>query len=207
MGSVSAVRPRPSRAQRVNGLFNQPLLIDEPSRSKTHPYSGCGQSRRPGTEPISICAGQRWCGAPRRNRTGDTILTMNPGSSAVLPSVFAGHREPSRAKLCAQFAGTRDQAHGSDHTGLLRDAASHRARSPKLSSLIVRLAGSKRDPCRLLQRLGQPLALANSSSTWRGRARPGIVSRSWRRPPVRAGWSCCCTTARPTRLVDGLEAA
>ena len=55
--------------------------------------------------PISTCAGQWWCGAPRRNRTADPILTMNPGSSAVLPSVFAGHREPSRVKLCAQFAG------------------------------------------------------------------------------------------------------
>jgi hypothetical protein len=56
----------------------------------------------PKRELISVCAGQRWCGAPRRNRTADPILTMNPGSSAVLPSVFAGRRTPWRAHVWDQ---------------------------------------------------------------------------------------------------------
>src|SRR6266516_6568626 len=37
----------------------------------------------PEWEPTSVCAGRWWCGAPRRNRTDDPILTMNPGSTAV----------------------------------------------------------------------------------------------------------------------------
>ena len=50
----------------------------------------------------------RWsvpCGAPRRNRTADPILTMNPGSSAVRSTVSAGRCGPLRAKLCAQSSG------------------------------------------------------------------------------------------------------
>jgi hypothetical protein len=33
----------------------------------------------PKRQPTSVSAGQPWCGAPRRNRTGDPILTMANG--------------------------------------------------------------------------------------------------------------------------------
>jgi alkanesulfonate monooxygenase SsuD/methylene tetrahydromethanopterin reductase-like flavin-dependent oxidoreductase (luciferase family) len=35
-----------------------------------------------------------WCGAPRRNRTGDPILTMEPPGTAVRNAVFAGRARP-----------------------------------------------------------------------------------------------------------------
>jgi hypothetical protein len=35
-----------------------------------------------------------WCGAPRRNRTGDPILTMEPPVTAVRNAVTAGHARP-----------------------------------------------------------------------------------------------------------------
>jgi hypothetical protein len=44
-----------------------------------------------------------WGGAPRRNRTGDPILTMDRRPSAVLARVFAGWTRPYVAKLWAQF--------------------------------------------------------------------------------------------------------
>jgi hypothetical protein len=56
----------------------------------------------PERELTSVCAGQQWYGAPRRNRTGDTILTMNPGNSAVPTGVFAGRRTPWRAHVWDQ---------------------------------------------------------------------------------------------------------
>jgi hypothetical protein len=45
-------------------------------------------------ELTSVCAGQPGCGAPRRNRTGDPILTMDRRTSAVLSGIFAGHSVP-----------------------------------------------------------------------------------------------------------------
>src|SRR5512133_1545605 len=53
----------------------------------------------PDAELTSVSAGQHWCGAPRRNRTGDPILTMEPPGTAVRNTVFAGHARPSRPKL------------------------------------------------------------------------------------------------------------
>ena len=58
----------------------------------------------------SVSAGQSGCGAPRRNRTGDPILTMNRQPSAVLASVLAAHDGPSGAKVCAQFVDRLDGA-------------------------------------------------------------------------------------------------
>jgi hypothetical protein len=49
----------------------------------------------------SVSAGQRLCGAPRRNRTGDPILTMEPPGTAVRTAVFAGHARPLGPKLSA----------------------------------------------------------------------------------------------------------
>jgi hypothetical protein len=50
------------------------------------------------TRPVLLV----WGGAPRRNRTGDPILTMDRRPSAVLTRVLAGHWRPWTAKLCAQ---------------------------------------------------------------------------------------------------------
>ena len=47
----------------------------------------------------SVCAGHRLGGAPRRNRTGDPILTMEPPGTAVRTAVRAGHARPSGPKL------------------------------------------------------------------------------------------------------------
>src|SRR4029450_9484969 len=46
----------------------------------------------------SICAAQSLCRAPRRNRTADPILTMEPGT-AVRTAVCPGHARPSGPKL------------------------------------------------------------------------------------------------------------
>jgi hypothetical protein len=45
----------------------------------------------------------------RTIRPGGPILTMDRRPSAVLRRVFAGHFGPSGAKLCAHFAGSREQ--------------------------------------------------------------------------------------------------
>jgi hypothetical protein len=49
----------------------------------------------------SVCAGQSLWRAPRRNRTGDPILTMEPPGTAVRTTVSAGHARPSGPKLSA----------------------------------------------------------------------------------------------------------
>jgi hypothetical protein len=56
----------------------------------------------PERELTSVCAGQQWYGAPRRNRTGDTILTMNLGNGAVPLRVFAAQRKPCGAHVWDQ---------------------------------------------------------------------------------------------------------
>jgi hypothetical protein len=73
---------------------------------RPHPSMGC--VLRP-AEPASymkktsVCAGQHGCGAPRRNRTGDPILTMEPPGTAVRTAVCPGHARPSRPKLSVHF--------------------------------------------------------------------------------------------------------
>src|SRR5215218_1222121 len=47
----------------------------------------------------SVCAGHRLGGAPRRNRTGDPILTMEPPGTAVRTAVPAGYSRPSGPQL------------------------------------------------------------------------------------------------------------
>jgi len=47
-----------------------------------------------GRRPTSVCAGQSLCGAPRRNRTGDPILTMEPPGTAVRMIVLPGRARP-----------------------------------------------------------------------------------------------------------------
>jgi hypothetical protein len=58
----------------------------------------------PDMGPSSVSAGQNMCGAPRRNRTGDPILTMDRRTSAVLSGIFAGHSVPQRPQLWGQLA-------------------------------------------------------------------------------------------------------
>jgi hypothetical protein len=48
-----------------------------------------------------------WCGAPRRNRTGDPILTMDRRPSAVLSVVLAAHATPYVPQLWAQLPRSR----------------------------------------------------------------------------------------------------
>jgi hypothetical protein len=50
----------------------------------------------------SVCAGHRVGGAPRRNRTADPILTMEPPGTAVRNPVSPGRARPSRPKLSVQ---------------------------------------------------------------------------------------------------------
>jgi hypothetical protein len=44
-----------------------------------------------------------WGGAPRRNRTGDPILTMEPPGTAVRNAVSPGRAQPSVPKLSVLF--------------------------------------------------------------------------------------------------------
>jgi hypothetical protein len=49
---------------------------------------------RPEAKIISVCTDYRLGGAPRRNRTGDPILTMEPPGTAVQTTVSPGHARP-----------------------------------------------------------------------------------------------------------------
>ena len=59
----------------------------------------------PPPEPVqnvrvtSVRAGHRLAGAPRRNRTGDPILAMEPPGTAVRTAVSPGDNRPSRLNL------------------------------------------------------------------------------------------------------------
>jgi hypothetical protein len=53
----------------------------------------------PNVKMTTVCAGHRLGGAPRRNRTGDPILTMEPPGTAVRTAITPGHARPSRPKL------------------------------------------------------------------------------------------------------------
>src|SRR4029453_14398717 len=52
---------------------------------------------------ISVSGGHRGGGAPRRNRTGDPILTMEPPGTAVRTPVSPGRARPSGSKLSVLF--------------------------------------------------------------------------------------------------------
>jgi len=51
------------------------------------------------TTTTSVSAGQRLCGAPRRNRTGDPILTMEPPGTAVRTAISPARARPPGPKL------------------------------------------------------------------------------------------------------------
>src|SRR5215216_2394046 len=65
---------------------------------RPHPSLGCvlwTVDDSANATTTSACAGQSLCGAPRRNRTGDPILTMEPPGTAVRTAVSPGHARPS----------------------------------------------------------------------------------------------------------------
>jgi hypothetical protein len=63
--------------------------------SHSIPMRVCGrpQTSRNGNRP-SVSAGQPGCGAPRRNRTGDPILTMEPPGTAVRTAASPARARP-----------------------------------------------------------------------------------------------------------------
>jgi hypothetical protein len=95
MCSVTAMRPVQIRAlpdaPRLTLLLSRArraLMASWPfaSHSNADAVADNGSGRR----RTSVCAGQNLCRAPRRNRTGDPILTMDWRPSAVLARVIAG---------------------------------------------------------------------------------------------------------------------
>jgi hypothetical protein len=72
--------------------------------TRPHPNKGCvlwTEDASPNAMTTSVSAGQHLYGAPRRNRTGDPILTMEPPGTAVRNTVSPGHARPSGPKLSA----------------------------------------------------------------------------------------------------------
>jgi hypothetical protein len=61
------------------------------------PTATCSMREARSRRLIAVAAGQSLCGAPRRNRTGDPIPTMNRAPTAVRSSVSAGRWQPSTA--------------------------------------------------------------------------------------------------------------
>ena len=108
--SPTAVRPSlpagrmPWNQQR--GRSERATPTDGESTLRPHPYVGSAfqpSKRTPNADLTSVYAGQCLCGAPRRNRTGDPILTMEPPGTAVRTAVSAGHARPSGPKLSVLF--------------------------------------------------------------------------------------------------------
>src|SRR5215208_1639101 len=87
-----------ARSQR-SGLDRKPLETVTPERVHTTTISDplanrwqMAVRRVPGMQQAGCWTRPGllvWCGAPRRNRTGDPILTMDRRPSAVLTGVFA----------------------------------------------------------------------------------------------------------------------
>ena len=95
---------RPSR--RTRNVVQGSVLIPSHGRSSRFGHEAdelIARRTGPNAKITSVCAGHRVGGAPRRNRTGDPILTMDRRPSAVLVIVFAAHDGPSRTKVCAQL--------------------------------------------------------------------------------------------------------
>jgi hypothetical protein len=103
-GAKPIQRDRPSNRQRP-----WPQLPTSTARQPTiraHPGMGCvlrPTYTPPNAKMTSVCAGHWLGGAPRRNRTGDPILTMEPPGTAVRTAVSPGHARPSRPKLSVLF--------------------------------------------------------------------------------------------------------
>jgi hypothetical protein len=68
-----------------------------------HGMCSPSSTRPPDRKLTSVSAGHSLCGAPRRNRTGDPILTMEPPGTAVRSAVSPGRARPSWPKLSVLF--------------------------------------------------------------------------------------------------------
>jgi hypothetical protein len=80
-------RPKVLLSRAISALAERTLRIPIPN---TDVVASNGFGRR----LTGVSAGQSLCGAPRRNRTGDPILTVNLAATAVRTSVSAGRWRP-----------------------------------------------------------------------------------------------------------------
>jgi hypothetical protein len=123
--------------QELERLTREVLSIryaSHPTATPNAKTTSVANSPTPDAEVTSVCAGQRLCGAPRRNRTGDPILTMEPPGTAVRMIVFPGRARPSGPKLSA--LSTRSYALSPCIKRLLRP---RRSLSPGATSLQCRM--------------------------------------------------------------------
>jgi hypothetical protein len=105
MRSPTAVQPNVPDTEARESATILISAADDPHRrptARSHPNKGIAlwtvdASSNPTT--TSVCAGQGRCGAPRRNRTGDPILTMEPPGTAVRTGVSPAQARPSGPKL------------------------------------------------------------------------------------------------------------
>jgi hypothetical protein len=99
MCSVTAMRPVQIRAQPDAPLLTLLLSRGRCALMASWPFASHSNAdavvdNGSGRRLTSVSAGQSLCGAPRRNRTGDPILTMDRRPSAVLTRVFAARAAP-----------------------------------------------------------------------------------------------------------------
>jgi hypothetical protein len=83
-----------SRTQTVNQGSTLHPSCARPTPPRTPRRPATPVQPAPIAERISVPAGQSLCGAPRRNRTGDPILTMEPPGTAVRIAVVPGRARP-----------------------------------------------------------------------------------------------------------------
>jgi hypothetical protein len=97
---LGRARPEPERLTReVLSIRHAPVQLTPNAKTIRAPCT-----TDPRIEQLtSLSAGQPMCGAPRRNRTGDPILTMEPPGTAVRNAVSPGHARPSGPKLSVLF--------------------------------------------------------------------------------------------------------
>jgi hypothetical protein len=107
-------------------------------------------------QPTSVSAGQQLNGAPRRNRTGDPILTMEPPGAAVrtaIPQLAPDRRAKVigslAAKLCAHFSRHRRIVAGASHHSVRDRRLSPRSAMDPWAGQATRDASASRnaDPC------------------------------------------------------------
>jgi hypothetical protein len=92
--------PNPLRPMLLVNRAIRALAARRPFAS--HPTMDAAAYKGSGRRLTNVCAGQPGYGAPRRNRTGDPILTMDRWPSAVLRRIFAARATPSMPQLWAQ---------------------------------------------------------------------------------------------------------
>jgi hypothetical protein len=108
MCSVTAMRPAQNRAlpdtPRPKALLSRAISALT-AADPWCPHSDTEVVGSNGSRPrlTGVCTGQSLCGAPRRNRTGDPILTMDRRPTAVLTRVAAGRVAPYMAQLWGHF--------------------------------------------------------------------------------------------------------